>query len=57
MLCRFEGKTYEQVAELLSISPSTVRDHIVKGNKIVKEYLLKNPDMLVYSFIVASFLK
>jgi len=57
MLCRFEGKTYEQVAELLSISPSTVRDHIVKGNKIVKEYLLKNPDVLVYSFIVASFLK
>lgn len=57
MLCRFEGKTYEQVAELLSISPSTVRDHIVKGNKTVKEYLLRNPDMLIYSFIAAAFLK
>ena len=57
LLCRIDGKSYDQVAEQLSISPSTVRDHIVKGNKIVREYLLKNPDLVVYTFIMTTLLK
>ena len=40
--CKLKGKTYEQVAHKLSISRSTVQDHIVKANKFIKEYLLKN---------------
>lgn len=57
MLCKIDGKSYEQVAQLLSISPSTVRDHMVKGNKVVREYLSNNPDLLVYCFIAATLLK
>jgi RNA polymerase sigma-70 factor (family 1) len=57
MLCKIDGKSYDQVAEQLSISPSTVRDHIVKGNKIVREYLLKNPDLVIYSIIATTILK
>ncbi len=56
MLCKIDGKTYDQVAELLSISPSTVRDHMVKGNKVVRKYLSGNLDLLVYSFITAALL-
>ncbi len=57
MLCKIDGKSYDQVAQLLSISPSTVRDHMVKGNKVVREYLSNNPDLLVYCFIAATLLK
>ncbi|EDM38028.1 RNA polymerase ECF-type sigma factor [Pedobacter sp. BAL39] len=57
LMCKIDGKSYEQVANQLSISPSTVRDHIVKGNKIVRDYLLKNPDLIVYSFIATTFLR
>ncbi len=57
MLCKIDGKSYEQVAQLLSISPSTVRDHMVKGNKVVRDYLSNNPDLLVYCFIAATLLK
>ena len=57
LLCKIDGKSYEQVAHQLSISPSTVRDHIVKGNKVVRDYLMKNPELIVYSFIAATFLK
>ncbi|QHT67149.1 RNA polymerase sigma-70 factor [Rhodocytophaga rosea] len=38
-LCRLEGKTYEEVSYALGISKSTVRDHMVKAIKFIKEYL------------------
>lgn len=40
-LCKLEGHSYDQVSAMLGLSPSTVNDHIVKGTKTVKEYLLK----------------
>ena len=40
--CKLKGKTYDHVAHKLNISRSTVQDHIVKANKFIKEYLLKN---------------
>lgn len=36
-LCKIEGKSYEEVSQLLNISPSTVRDHIVKATRFIKE--------------------
>lgn len=39
-LRKLEGYSYDQIGEMLGISPSTVNDHIVKASKIVKEYLL-----------------
>lgn len=38
-LCRQEGKSYEEVAQELGISKSTVKDHMVKAVKTIKEYL------------------
>lgn len=38
-LCRNEGKSYEEVSYTLGISKSTVRDHMVKSIKFIKEYL------------------
>ncbi|HYH56419.1 MAG TPA: RNA polymerase sigma-70 factor [Anseongella sp.] len=38
ILCRQEGKSYEEVAGLFGISKSTVRDHMVKALKSVREH-------------------
>jgi RNA polymerase sigma-70 factor (ECF subfamily) len=39
-LCKLQEKTYNEVARKLSISRSTVQDHVVKANKFIREYLL-----------------
>ncbi|GAA4323079.1 RNA polymerase sigma-70 factor [Mucilaginibacter gynuensis] len=40
-LCKQEGKSYEEVSELLGISTSTINGHIVKATKKVKAYMFK----------------
>ena len=46
-LCKLEGRSYKEVSELLSISLSTISDHIVKATKAIKEYLYKQPPSLL----------
>jgi len=36
-LCKIEGKSYEEVADQLNISTSTVSNHIVKATKTIKK--------------------
>lgn len=38
-LCKLDGLSYQEVADALNISVSTVRDHMVKANKFIKERL------------------
>jgi RNA polymerase sigma-70 factor (ECF subfamily) len=45
ILCKLEGKSYEEVSKELGISTSTISDSIVKANKAVKQYFLSNPNM------------
>jgi RNA polymerase sigma-70 factor (ECF subfamily) len=45
-LCKLEGRSYKEVSELLSISLSTISDHIVKATKAIKEYFYKHPPSL-----------
>lgn len=40
-LCKIDGLSYRQVAEQLGISEATVRDHIVKANKFIKDRLIQ----------------
>ena len=40
--CKLQGKSYDNVGNEYNISRSTILDHIVKANKFIKEYLLKN---------------
>src|SRR5690606_8364748 len=44
-LVKLEGKTYEEVSNILNISTSTVNDHIVKATRTVKEYLIVKGDL------------
>lgn len=39
VLCRMQGMSYKQVAELLGISTSTVNKHMNKALKLVREYV------------------
>ena len=38
-LCRIEGKSYEEVAELFSLTRNTVKDHMTKANRFLREIL------------------
>jgi RNA polymerase sigma-70 factor (family 1) len=51
-LVKLEGKSYEEVSEILGISCSTIRDHIVKGNKAIKLHL--NTSQLTMVVLLAS---
>lgn len=43
-LCRIEGHTYKEVAELLGISPHTVKEYFVKANQAIRKYITGNVD-------------
>lgn len=43
VLCKLEGKSYEEVSKLLSISVATVNSHITKTNRLLRSYLKDNP--------------
>ncbi len=47
ILCKMEGKSYEEIAALMKISPSTISDHIVKANRAIKKYLQIHGDLAV----------
>ena len=53
LLCRIEGKTYEEAACLLGISVSTVSNQLVKATKSVKEYILSANGMAFTILLVA----
>jgi len=41
-LCKIEGKSYDEVAQLLNISAATVNNHIVRATRILKKNLSRN---------------
>lgn len=54
-LCKLEGKSHDEVGQLLGISPSTVNNHIVKATRSLREYLAGHPDiagMILLYFIL-----
>lgn len=44
-LCKIDGKSYQEVADLLNISTATVNNHIVKATRILKKGL-SNTDLM-----------
>lgn len=57
MMCKLDGKTYAEVSRELNISLSTIQDHMVKANIVLKNYLKNHPDMAIYAVtlsIIAS---
>lgn len=46
-MCRIEGKSYDEVASLLSISRKTVQDHMVKANQWLRDRLRNDYGILI----------
>ena len=44
-LCKLEGKSYQEASMILNISTSTINDHIVKGTRAIRVYLLNRSNM------------
>lgn len=40
IMCKLEGKSYDEVSKLLNISTATINNHIVKATRILKKYWL-----------------
>ncbi|UZJ63980.1 sigma-70 family RNA polymerase sigma factor [Sphingobacterium sp. KU25419] len=55
MLCKLEGKSYNEVSAMLGISVAAVNDHITKANKFLKtNYAHVAPLMLSIFFALRS---
>lgn len=46
-LCRNQGFSYKQVAEKLGIKDTTVNSQMVKANKTIRDFMLRNGAMLI----------
>lgn len=55
-LCRVEGKTYQEAAEILSLSPSTVSNQLVNATKYLKRYVFFHSQEFIL-FCIALYLK
>lgn len=55
-LCKLQGKTYEQVSNLLGISTSTVNDHIVKATRSIRQYFYARDNSAGAILLLAAWL-
>ncbi len=55
LLCKIEGKSYEEVSKMLNISTSTISDHIVKATKSIKSHLSDKEYALIMTVLITSF--
>nr|WP_121269249.1 RNA polymerase sigma-70 factor [Pedobacter schmidteae] len=53
ILCKIEGKSYEEAAGIMGVSVSTVSNHLVKANLSIKAYLNRSQDLLPVLFAAA----
>jgi len=52
-LCKVEGKSYKETAQLMGLSTETVHAHLVKATKTVKTYILNNQQNISGTLAVA----
>jgi RNA polymerase sigma-70 factor (family 1) len=55
-LCRIEGKSYQEAAEILSLSSSTVSNQLVSATKYIKRYVFFHSQEFII-FCIAAYLK
>jgi len=45
-LCRLEGMSYQQAAEIMGVSSSTVSNHLVQATSMVRDYIFKSKERI-----------
>jgi len=53
-MCKLEGRSYDEVSKLLSISVATVNSHMTKANRLLREYLKDNSHLMISLLIGCS---
>ncbi|QEC41274.1 RNA polymerase sigma factor [Pseudobacter ginsenosidimutans] len=53
ILCRQQGKTYEEAAIIMNISKNTLKQHLQLSVKSIKEYLLEHGNISLLMILVA----
>lgn len=54
-LCRVEGKSYTEAAQIMGISVGTINDHIVKATRFIRAELAKHPDLYLLLILQIAF--
>lgn len=54
-LCRHQGKTYQQAAEELGISPHTVKEHMAHALSSLRSFLNKRTDLVSLLFLLKKY--
>ena len=50
-LCRYEGKSCDEVAQIMDISPTSVKDYLKQSNRFIKDYIFSNYTELSLAFV------
>ncbi|MET0391696.1 MAG: sigma-70 family RNA polymerase sigma factor [Chitinophagaceae bacterium] len=53
-LVKVEGCTYKKAAEIMGISPLTVKEYLVSTNKSIRHYVLTHADTAAYLLLLAA---
>lgn len=51
-LCRQQGKTYDEAAQLMGISRHTVKEHMMLAMKSIKDYFYHHTDIVFILFVL-----
>lgn len=54
ILCRMEGKSHQQAAEIMQISPNTVHNHLTKATEYVKRYVTVAESLPLLLLVISS---
>ncbi len=46
VLCKLEGRSHQEVSELLNVSPATVNNHIVKASRLIRSHF--KPEFYIF---------
>ncbi len=55
-LCKLQGRSYIEVSKQLSISTSTINDHLVKASRSIKEFIATNSHVTFYGILFLLFI-
>lgn len=56
-LCRQEGRSYDEVADLLGISRNAVKKHMVLGMRFIYDYVHRYGDILLAVYLISTYFK
>jgi RNA polymerase sigma-70 factor (ECF subfamily) len=55
VMCKVEGKSYQEVADALQISKHTVKEYLSQSVSFIRDYLRKNEFPATYLLLLAAF--